>query len=191
VNARTVRRDIDRLRQLGYPVHASRRTFRVDRIAGSRNVGAHFPPRPGPDGGNLRKFVSRSLAVAPYTEQARVILHASREAMARCIPSSAGLLEAIDAQRCLLECGARELDSFVYWLMALDVEFEVLTPPSLVERLRVARRSTHPLSCESRSCRGGKNHRLHGRRATEGCSTDARHSQNAPSAFVGAESAAR
>ncbi|PKO67429.1 MAG: hypothetical protein CVU22_12165 [Betaproteobacteria bacterium HGW-Betaproteobacteria-16] len=32
--------------------------------------------------------------------------------------------------------GAGQLDSLVYWLMALDVDFDVLEPPALKERLR-------------------------------------------------------
>jgi hypothetical protein len=33
-------------------------------------------------------------------------------------------------------CDTGQLDSLVYWLMALDVEFDVLEPPVLKERLR-------------------------------------------------------
>ena len=83
-------------------------------------------------------YVSRSLAVSPYAEQAKVILHLPRAAMARRIPPSAGLLEDIDGQRCLLQCGANQMDWLVCWLMAIDVEFEVLAPAALTERLRQA-----------------------------------------------------
>lgn len=114
------------------------RTFRIDRIVGLPTVGAHFAPRAAPDGGDLRAYVSRSLAVAPYPEQARVVLHAPHEVMARRIPPSAGVVQPLDAQRCLLEWGAQALDPLVYWLMALDVDFEVLEPPALKDRLRAA-----------------------------------------------------
>jgi predicted DNA-binding transcriptional regulator YafY len=120
------------------PAREDWRTFRIDRIAGALATGAHFAPRASPEGGDLRAYVSRSLAVSPYSEQARVVLHAPREEMARRIPPSAGLLEAIDAKRCLLQCGANALDSLVYWLMALDVDYEVLEPAALKQRLRVA-----------------------------------------------------
>ena len=113
------------------------RTFRIDRIVGVPTVGAHFAPRVSPDGGDLKAYVSRSIAVAPHAEQARIVLHAPYQEMARRIPQSAGVVSALDeGQRCQLECGAN--DSLVYWLMALDVEFEVLAPVSLKERLRVA-----------------------------------------------------
>jgi len=120
------------------PARDDWRTFRIDRIAGAPVTGTHFTPRAAPEGGDLRTYVSRSLAVSPYAEQAKVILHLPREAMAGRIPPSAGLLEDIDEGRCLLQCGANRLDWLVYWLMAIDVEFEVLAPAELTERLRLA-----------------------------------------------------
>jgi hypothetical protein len=47
-------------------------------------------------------------------------------------------LEAIDDAHCLMLCGTGQLDSLVYWLMALDVDFDVLESPVLKERLRRA-----------------------------------------------------
>ncbi|TDP72304.1 helix-turn-helix transcriptional regulator [Roseateles toxinivorans] len=115
------------------------RTFRIDRIAGTAMVGRHFTPRIGPEGGDLRAFVARSVVLSPHAEQARVILHAPLAQMAARIPATAARLEAVDdEQRCLLQCGAHALDSLVYWLMALEVEFEVLAPPALRERLALA-----------------------------------------------------
>jgi len=113
------------------------RTFRIDRIVGDPQVGAHFAPRASPDGGDLKGYVSRSISAPHHAEQARVVLHAPYAVMARRIPPSAGLVSTLGkGQRCQLECAAN--DSLVYWLMALDVEFEVLAPASLKERLRVA-----------------------------------------------------
>ena len=114
------------------------RTFRVDRIVDVPRPGAHFAPRTLPGGGDLRAYVSRALAVAPYAEQARVVLHAPQAQMARRIPPAAGVLQPLDDARCLLECGAADLGALVYWLMALDVDFEVLAPAALQERLRMA-----------------------------------------------------
>lgn len=121
------------------PAREDWRTFRLDRIGGAPVAGGHFTPRPPPEGGDLRAFVSRSIAVAPYAEQARIVLHAPLAAMARRIPATAGVLEALDGERCLLQCGAHALDALVYWLLALDVDFEVLAPEALTERLRRAR----------------------------------------------------
>lgn len=51
-------------------------------------IGAHFAPRASPEGGDLKAFVCRSLAVSPYPTQARVVLHAPREVMAQRIPAA-------------------------------------------------------------------------------------------------------
>lgn len=121
------------------PARQDWRTFRVDRMAGPPVLGAHFTPRPGPGDGDLRSFVSRALALDPSPERARVILNAPLDAMARRIPPSAGVLEAVDAQRCLLQCAAAAQHAVVYWLLALDVDFEVLGPACLMEQLERAR----------------------------------------------------
>lgn len=116
------------------------RTFRNDRITGAPSIGGHFAPRVSPEGGDLRAFVTRSLVGVPNAEQARVILHAPLAQMATRVPATAAQLVAIDgdAQRCLLQCGAHGIDSLVYWLLVLDVEFEVQEPPALRERLALA-----------------------------------------------------
>ncbi len=119
------------------PARDDWRSFRIDRVEGAPVVGAHFAPRAAP-AGDLRAYVMGSVAMAPYTEQARVVLHRSRETMLQRIPPSAAMLEAIDDTRCLMHCGAHRLDALVYWLMALDVEFDVLEPPQLKERMRLA-----------------------------------------------------
>ncbi|MCF7750710.1 YafY family transcriptional regulator [Bacillus subtilis subsp. subtilis] len=114
------------------------RTFRIDRITAAPVVGAHFSPRSSPGDGDLRAWVAGALALGQYSEQARVILHAPLAVMRRQIPDSAGQLEEVDAQRCLLRCGASPLGAIVYWLLALDLEFEVLGPPALQQKLRDA-----------------------------------------------------
>jgi predicted DNA-binding transcriptional regulator YafY len=128
------------------------RTFRIDRMVGAPQVGAHFPPRTGPDGGDLKAYVSRSISAAPQGDEARVVLHAPFAEMARRIPASAAAVTPVDdgSERCLLVCGAS--DSLVFWLMALAVEFEVLAPASLQERLRVA--GERALRCAA-GARGG------------------------------------
>lgn len=112
------------------------RTFRIDRISAPVEVASHFAPRPSPEGGDLRAFISRSLSIEAYPERARVVLHAPHEAMAKRIPPTVGKLEALDAERCTLECGISSMDHLVYWLLAIDVGFAVLTPPALQQRLQ-------------------------------------------------------
>jgi predicted DNA-binding transcriptional regulator YafY len=112
------------------------RTFRVDRIAGKVSVGKRFAPRAGPEGGDLRAYVSRSLAVAPYPAQARVVLHAPLEAMADRISPTYGLLERLDEQRCVLQAGAPSFEILSVWLLFTGVDFHVEEPPELATHLR-------------------------------------------------------
>ena len=53
------------------------------------------------------------------------------------VPPSVGVLQALDAQRCLLECGAHSLDTLVHWLVVIDLGYEVLAPDALQVRLKV------------------------------------------------------
>lgn len=120
------------------PARTDWRTFRIDRIAGTPTLGEHFAPRAGPEGGDLRAYVSLSIGVSAFTEQARVVLHKPLDAMARQIPPTVARLEPLDGARCVMHSGANHLESLAYWLMALDVEFEVLEPPTLKALLEKA-----------------------------------------------------
>ncbi|MFY1865138.1 helix-turn-helix transcriptional regulator [Achromobacter xylosoxidans] len=120
------------------PARADWRTFRLDRIAGAVTPGAHFAPRPPPDGGDLRAYVARSVGQAANGEEARIVLHATRAAMTARIPAAVGEIDALDDDRCLLRCSGQSLDALAYWLMALEVEFDVLAPAALALRLRTA-----------------------------------------------------
>ncbi|HSX93100.1 MAG TPA: YafY family protein [Hydrogenophaga sp.] len=120
------------------PARTDWRTFRIDRIDGAPTLSEHFAPRPGPEGGDLRAYVSLSIGVSAYTEQARVVLHKPLAEMARQIPPTVARLEALDDARCVMHSGANHLESLAYWLMALDVEFEVLEPPTLKALLEKA-----------------------------------------------------
>jgi predicted DNA-binding transcriptional regulator YafY len=122
------------------PARDDWRTFRIDRVEGAPRTGVHFAPRAAP-AGDLRAYVSGALAgvnQGDQGDQARVVLHRRHEEMVRTIPPSAATLEPMEGERCLMSCGAGHLDSLVYWLMALSVEFDVLGPPALKERLRTA-----------------------------------------------------
>ncbi len=114
------------------------RTFRVDRIEGAPRPGGHFAPRPSPDGGDLKAYVARSLSAPPAAEPARIVLHAPLARMARQLPASAGTLHPLDERRCELACASYASGALVFWLMALEVDFEVLAPEALAARVRAA-----------------------------------------------------
>jgi predicted DNA-binding transcriptional regulator YafY len=111
------------------------RTFRVDRIQAKISTSIRFVPREPPDQ-DLAKFVSRSVASAPYPFQGRVILHAPIEQMAERVSPRAGFLQAIDAHSCELRTGAPSLDTLAAWVAVLGVDFEVREPPELFEHMK-------------------------------------------------------
>src|SRR5436853_253753 len=136
VGRRTIRRDVDRLRRLGYPVQAT------PGVAGGYRLGpgASLPPllldeeeavavavglrtfradriqrAPTPDrrfdprdppAKDIVAYVSRGVSAARDRYQARVVLHAPLEQVADRVPPTVGTLEALDANRCLLRTGS-------------------------------------------------------------------------------------
>lgn len=115
------------------------RTFRVDRMAGDVAVGAGFVPKPPPDGGDLRRFVSRSISVDPYAHQVEVILHAPIDRVAARVSASTALLERLDEGRTRVSLGASSLAGLGAWVASFEVDFEVVEPPELIEALRELR----------------------------------------------------
>ena len=111
------------------------RTFRVDRIEGRIATGARFVQRPAPDG-DFVKFVSRSIAYAPYAHQVTVLLRVPLATATEKIPPSVGLLEAIDDGSCLLRIGSPSLDGFGAFLAWIGFDFEVREPAELVDSIR-------------------------------------------------------
>ena len=119
------------------------RTFRIDRIAGRATGGDHFTPRPVP-GADLADFVSRSVGTNAYTYRAKILLHAPLARVAERVPPLAGQLTAVSKRRCLLEAGANSLSQLAWFVATLGEEFEVQSPPELIDELaaleqRVAR----------------------------------------------------
>jgi predicted DNA-binding transcriptional regulator YafY len=111
------------------------RTFRVDRIAGKLKTSTRFKPRKPPEG-DFAAFVSKSLASVPYPYRARITLHAPVETIAKRVPPSAGILEAIDSDSCILNTGSHSLETLAVHLLWIGVEFRVHEPPELVDHLR-------------------------------------------------------
>jgi len=111
------------------------RTFRVDRIVGKPKTSTRFKPRKAPDG-DFAAFVAKSLSQVPYPFRARVTLHAPVEALAERIPPSAGVLEAINQNSCLLHTGSHSLEGITIHLSLLGVGFQVHEPPELISYMR-------------------------------------------------------
>jgi predicted DNA-binding transcriptional regulator YafY len=111
------------------------RTFRVDRIASSPSSAGRFPPRE-PPAEDVAAYISRAISTAPYQYQGKVLLHVPAEVAAERVTPSSGVIEARDANTCVLHVGGRSLEQFPVYLAQIGFEFEVLEPPELVAQMR-------------------------------------------------------
>jgi len=94
-----------------------------------------FSPRKPPEG-DFAKFVSKSLSQVPYPVRARITLHASLEVLSKRIPPSAGVLQSIDENSCVLQTGSYSLEGIAMHLSWLGVDFRVHEPPELIDYVR-------------------------------------------------------
>ena len=111
------------------------RTFRADRID-RPSADRRFAPRE-PPAADIAAYVARSVSSARDRYQARVLLHAPLEQVSGRVPHTVGTLEAIDERSCLLRTGSDWLGGLAVYIAEIGVDFEVLDPPELVERVRV------------------------------------------------------
>lgn len=116
------------------------RTFRADRIQGSPEPGPRFTPRDPPD---PAAFVAESITTAPYRYRARVLVHVAADVAAELVPPTAGVIEAVDRDRCILTTGADSLTFLALHLAVLGHDFTVLEPPQLVDELSVLAERLH------------------------------------------------
>lgn len=110
------------------------RTFRVDRLRCRLPTGPHFAPREIP-GGDPAAYVARQTDhMWPWRTTLKLMTSAdsptARDLMVY------GTVEPVDDGTCLFRFGADSLASLAFLVGAIDVDFEVVEPPELVDRLR-------------------------------------------------------
>jgi predicted DNA-binding transcriptional regulator YafY len=127
------------------------RTFRADRIDGTPASGPRFTPRDPPD---AAAFVAESITATPYRYRARVLVHAPADVAAELVPPTAGVIEAVDRERCILTTGADSLTYLALHLALLGHDFTVLEPPQLVDELSVLAGRLHRAHLSSSSSPG-------------------------------------
>ncbi len=81
------------------------------------------------------ELVQRSITTAPYRYQATVELASPIEVIAAKVPPTVAVLEAIDEHTTSITTGADTLDAIVFHIGMLDVDFRVIAPESLRERM--------------------------------------------------------
>ncbi|MFI8293870.1 helix-turn-helix transcriptional regulator [Streptomyces sp. NPDC085614] len=114
------------------------RTFRADRIDPRPPHGPRFPPRE-PPAEDLAAYVSKGLSTSAYAAEATIRLHVPLAEAARTVGPMDGVLEADGDDACLLRTGAGSLDYLVFHVTLMGLEFEVVEPRELDERIRVIR----------------------------------------------------
>ncbi|MEU6127009.1 YafY family protein [Streptomyces sp. NPDC047123] len=113
-------------------------TFRADRIAPRPPHGPRCAPRT-PPAEDLAAYVARGVSTRAYAAQAVVrLLVPLAEAAQRLSPAD-GTLEAETEHTCLLRTGAASLDVMVFHVLFMGMEFEVVEPAGLADRVRSAR----------------------------------------------------
>lgn len=111
------------------------RTFRVDRIASTPSSAGRFPPREPPTD-DVAGYISRAISTAPYQYQGKVLLRVPAEVAAERVTPASGVIEARDADTCVLHVGGTGLEAFPVYVAQIGFEFEVLEPPELVAQVR-------------------------------------------------------
>ncbi len=104
------------------------RTFRLDRITDPRPTTWRFTRREHPD---PVAHVQQAVSSSPYQHRARVLLHAPLAVARERVYPTSGVLEAVDADTCLLLSGADHLHALALHIGLLGLDFEVLEPPEL------------------------------------------------------------
>jgi predicted DNA-binding transcriptional regulator YafY len=110
------------------------RTFRADRIEAPRLTGVRFVPADPPD---AAAFVARAITTAPYRHQARILLHAPADVVAERLPPTVGIVEPAEPGCAVLTAGSDSLDALAFHVAMLDLDFTVLAPPELADRVAV------------------------------------------------------
>jgi predicted DNA-binding transcriptional regulator YafY len=111
------------------------RSFRVDRIERAAAAGVRFRPRELP-GGDAAAYVEQSIAGAFRRYEARVVVHAPADALARRLPFVGGALTPIDERSCEYRVSDDDVEWLALRIAMLGVGVEVTDPPELVAELR-------------------------------------------------------
>jgi predicted DNA-binding transcriptional regulator YafY len=110
------------------------RTFRLDRLAEPRPTGARAVPRHLP-ADDAAAFVRSSLDNVPWRHRVEVLIDAPADVVRQRI-GPWGTLEAAGPARCRLLMTTDSLDWAMLALGNAAADFEVMSPPELVEHLR-------------------------------------------------------
>ena len=113
------------------------RTFRVDRCQSVPAQRDRFTPRPLP-ARDLALYVQQSITRSPYKYDVVVRLAGNITEVSQKVSPDTAELQSDGEGHTLMRAGFDSLDWPLMHLVALDVEFEILEPPLMRERARLA-----------------------------------------------------
>jgi predicted DNA-binding transcriptional regulator YafY len=110
------------------------RTFRLDRVARPAGVGVRFKQRKLP-ARDAAEYVKRSLSAMPSRYEARILLRCPASEVGERFGGEWGKVEPVDDASCEYRTGDDDLDWLALRVAMIGVDFEVLEPPELTERV--------------------------------------------------------
>lgn len=110
------------------------RTFRLDRMHEVEASTWHAIRRDHPD---PVAFVQAAVTSGGYAHTATVRFDCPAAQLRRAVPATAGVVTPLGRRRCQLRAGADQLSWLAAYLVILDIPFEVIEPPALIEQLQV------------------------------------------------------
>ncbi|MCP9275322.1 helix-turn-helix transcriptional regulator [Mycolicibacterium arenosum] len=110
------------------------RSLRLDRMSDVRALGSTFTPRAAPDAAT---YVQRAITSSPYRYVARVRYFAPKDVVAQTFSASTVQIEPDGDDACIVTAGADSAEVMVPYLALPGCDFEVLSPPEVVEAVRV------------------------------------------------------
>ena len=88
------------------------------------------------EGGDYAAFVLRDVAFSGWNVHCRIAVDAPAEEVLRRINPTAGVVETVDGDHCVLVTGADSIEMVAVWIGLLGLDFHADEPPELVAHLR-------------------------------------------------------
>lgn len=107
--------------------------YAVDRIGHARPLGIRLKVPPPPE--DAAAFVTEALAHGPWRYRVRVRIHTSAELVRQLVDPTVGTVTAESEDCCVLALGTDDLDWAARWLVYRNLDFDVLEPAELTQRI--------------------------------------------------------
>lgn len=106
-------------------------TYRLDWMGLRAPTRRRFDPQPMPEA-RYTDFVVREVASSGWAVHARIVVRAPADEVLARINPAVGIVEPLDAERCVLVTGADSVETIAVYIGMLGLDFEVREPAGLV-----------------------------------------------------------